>query len=61
MPVYQVTEEVQAVRFRTLVIVADSEEQVVDLYSKGSYLEEMKWYEEDESSISFTATEVQPN
>jgi hypothetical protein len=61
MPVYQIIEEIPAIAFRALIVVADNEQQALDLYNQGSYIEEMKWFEEDESTISTSITQAKAN
>jgi hypothetical protein len=61
MPVYQIIEEIPAIAFRALIVVADNEQQALDLYNEGSYIEEMKWFEEDESTISTSITQAKAN
>jgi hypothetical protein len=61
VPVYQVIEEIPAIAFRALIVVADNEQQALDLYNEGSYIEEMKWFEEDESTISTSITQAKAN
>lgn len=61
MPTFQIIEQVPAVRLRSLVVVCDSEFQVVDLYNKGSYVEETEWYEDDDSDVELTITELKAN
>jgi hypothetical protein len=61
VPVYQIIEEIPAIAFRALIVVADNEQQALDLYNEGSYIEEMKWFEEDESTISTSITQAKAN
>lgn len=61
MPTFQITEQTPAIRYRALVIVCDDEKEVVELYNKGSYIEETEWYEVDESIIEMSTMKLTPN
>lgn len=61
MPVYQVTEQTAALRTRTLLIVAESEYQAVDLYNEGSYTEESIVIENEDSDVELTIIELTAN
>ena len=61
MPAYQIIEEVPAICFRALIVVAEDEYEALQLYNEGSYVEESKWFEEDDSIISTSITEVRTN
>lgn len=61
MPTFQIIEQTPAIRYRALVVVCDNENEVVELYNKGSYIEESEWYEVDESIIEMSTMKLTPN
>lgn len=61
MPVFEVTERVPSERVRTLIIVADSLEEAVVCYNKGSYVIESETHEDDEGDIYSEITQVKQN
>lgn len=61
MPTFQIIEQVPAIRYRALVVVCENQNEVVELYNKGSYIEESEWYEVDEGTIDISTIKLTPN
>lgn len=61
MPTFQVIEQTPAIRYRALVIVCDNVNEVVELYNKGSYIEETEWYEVDQGTVEISTAELTSN
>ena len=61
MPTFQIIEQIPAIRYRALIVVCGNENEVVELYNKGSYIEETEWYEADEGTVEISTVKLTPH